>query len=214
MPPPARGTFPVRRKFLDHASRNSAGVSRLLPLKGEIEMTTANEAYRRAANSPAAREAAETARNIGDDIADAASEVGRFRRHPIWPRARRRRRRLRPGACGERAQPASDPCRRAWARLPRRSCHGRASLGGSAKEAHGAQGRYAHAQNRDRPAPRGGRAVRHRLAIAALRQAWPRSICAELIFPTGISRRASRRAADDAEGQAPPGDRDRRRHAL
>jgi ElaB/YqjD/DUF883 family membrane-anchored ribosome-binding protein len=47
-------------------------------LKGEIEMTTANEAYRRAANSPAAREAAETARNIGDDIADAASEVGRF----------------------------------------------------------------------------------------------------------------------------------------
>jgi ElaB/YqjD/DUF883 family membrane-anchored ribosome-binding protein len=78
MPPPARGTFPVRRKFLDHASRNSAGVSRLLPLKDEIEMTTANEAYRRAANSPAAREAAETARNIGDDIADAAGEVGRF----------------------------------------------------------------------------------------------------------------------------------------
>jgi len=41
-------------------------------------MTTANEAYRRAANSPAAREAVETARTIGDDMVDVASEVGRI----------------------------------------------------------------------------------------------------------------------------------------
>ena len=41
-------------------------------------MTTANEAYRRAANSPATREAAETAKSIGDDMVDFASDVGRI----------------------------------------------------------------------------------------------------------------------------------------
>jgi hypothetical protein len=41
-------------------------------------MTTANEAYKRAANSPAAREAAETAKSIGDDVVDFAGDVGRI----------------------------------------------------------------------------------------------------------------------------------------
>jgi ElaB/YqjD/DUF883 family membrane-anchored ribosome-binding protein len=41
-------------------------------------MTTANEAYRRATNSPAARDAAGAAKTIGDDMVDVASEVGRF----------------------------------------------------------------------------------------------------------------------------------------
>ena len=40
-------------------------------------MTTTNEAYRRAANSPTARQAAETARNIGDEVSDFASDVSR-----------------------------------------------------------------------------------------------------------------------------------------
>jgi ElaB/YqjD/DUF883 family membrane-anchored ribosome-binding protein len=54
-------------------------------------MTTPNQAYRQAANSPAGRQAAETvkdaretvksaaetARNIGDDVADFASDVSR-----------------------------------------------------------------------------------------------------------------------------------------
>jgi ElaB/YqjD/DUF883 family membrane-anchored ribosome-binding protein len=45
-------------------------------------MTTANEAYRRAANSPAAREAAATAKSIGEDVgetvSDFASDVSRM----------------------------------------------------------------------------------------------------------------------------------------
>ena len=40
-------------------------------------MTTANEAYRRAASSPAGRQAAETAKSIGEEIGDFAGDVGR-----------------------------------------------------------------------------------------------------------------------------------------
>jgi ElaB/YqjD/DUF883 family membrane-anchored ribosome-binding protein len=47
-------------------------------------MTTANQTYRQAANSPAGREtrdaaksAADTARNIGDDVSDFASDAAR-----------------------------------------------------------------------------------------------------------------------------------------
>ena len=40
-------------------------------------MTNTNEAYRRAANSPTARQAAETARNIGEVWSDFASDVSR-----------------------------------------------------------------------------------------------------------------------------------------
>lgn len=43
----------------------------------DSEMTTTNEAYRRAANSPTARQAAEIARNIGDEVSDFASDVSR-----------------------------------------------------------------------------------------------------------------------------------------
>jgi ElaB/YqjD/DUF883 family membrane-anchored ribosome-binding protein len=39
-------------------------------------MTTANQAYRQAANSTA-REAAETAKSIGEDVSDFASDVSR-----------------------------------------------------------------------------------------------------------------------------------------
>jgi ElaB/YqjD/DUF883 family membrane-anchored ribosome-binding protein len=45
-------------------------------------MTTANEAYKRAANSPVAREAAATAKSIGEDVSetvsDFASDVSRI----------------------------------------------------------------------------------------------------------------------------------------
>jgi hypothetical protein len=43
-------------------------------------MTTPNQAFRQAANSPAgreARDAADTARNIGDDVSDFASDAAR-----------------------------------------------------------------------------------------------------------------------------------------
>ena len=40
-------------------------------------MTTANQAYRNAANSPAARQAAETAKSIGEDVTDFANDVSR-----------------------------------------------------------------------------------------------------------------------------------------
>ena len=41
-------------------------------------MTTANEAYKRAASSPAGRQAAETAKSIGEEVGDFAGDVGRI----------------------------------------------------------------------------------------------------------------------------------------
>jgi ElaB/YqjD/DUF883 family membrane-anchored ribosome-binding protein len=41
-------------------------------------MTTTNEAYRRAANSPAAKQAAETAKSIGEDVSEFAGDVSRM----------------------------------------------------------------------------------------------------------------------------------------
>ena len=41
-------------------------------------MTTANEAYRRAASSPAGRQAAETAKSVGDEVGNFAGDVGRM----------------------------------------------------------------------------------------------------------------------------------------
>jgi ElaB/YqjD/DUF883 family membrane-anchored ribosome-binding protein len=40
-------------------------------------MTSTNEAFRRAANSPTARQATETARNMGEEVSDFASDVSR-----------------------------------------------------------------------------------------------------------------------------------------
>ena len=40
-------------------------------------MTTPNEALKRAANSPAGRQAAETARSAGDDVTDFADDLSR-----------------------------------------------------------------------------------------------------------------------------------------
>ena len=40
-------------------------------------MTTANEAYRRAANSPAAKQTAETAKSIGEEVSDFAGDMSR-----------------------------------------------------------------------------------------------------------------------------------------
>ena len=40
-------------------------------------MTTTNEAYRKAANSPAGRQPAETAKSMGEDVGDFASDVSR-----------------------------------------------------------------------------------------------------------------------------------------
>ena len=41
-------------------------------------MTTASQAYRRAASSPAGRQAAETAKSIGEEVGDFAGDVGRM----------------------------------------------------------------------------------------------------------------------------------------
>jgi ElaB/YqjD/DUF883 family membrane-anchored ribosome-binding protein len=41
-------------------------------------MSTSNEAFRKAANSPQARQAAETAKSIGEEIGDFAGDVGRM----------------------------------------------------------------------------------------------------------------------------------------
>ena len=40
-------------------------------------MTTANEGFKRAANSPAGRQAADTAKEIGEDVANFADDVSR-----------------------------------------------------------------------------------------------------------------------------------------
>ena len=40
-------------------------------------MTTPNEAFKRAANSPAGRRAAETAKSVGDDVTDFADDLSR-----------------------------------------------------------------------------------------------------------------------------------------
>ena len=41
-------------------------------------MTTTNEAYRKAANSPAAKQAADTAKSIGEDVSDFAGDMSRM----------------------------------------------------------------------------------------------------------------------------------------
>ena len=41
-------------------------------------MTATNEAYRKAANSPAGRQAAETAKSMGEEVSDFAGDVGRM----------------------------------------------------------------------------------------------------------------------------------------
>ena len=41
-------------------------------------MTTPNEAFKRAANSPVGRQAAETARSVGDDVTDFADDLSRM----------------------------------------------------------------------------------------------------------------------------------------
>jgi ElaB/YqjD/DUF883 family membrane-anchored ribosome-binding protein len=40
-------------------------------------MTTANQAFRQAVNSPAAHHAAETARSLGEEVSDFAADVSR-----------------------------------------------------------------------------------------------------------------------------------------
>jgi ElaB/YqjD/DUF883 family membrane-anchored ribosome-binding protein len=40
-------------------------------------MTSANESFRQAANSPASRQAAERAKSIGEEVSDFAGDVGR-----------------------------------------------------------------------------------------------------------------------------------------
>ena len=47
------------------------------PAHEKNEMTTPNEAFKRAANSPAGREAAETAKSIGEDVTDFADDLSR-----------------------------------------------------------------------------------------------------------------------------------------
>jgi ElaB/YqjD/DUF883 family membrane-anchored ribosome-binding protein len=40
-------------------------------------MTTPNEAFKRAANSPVGRQAAETAKSVGEDVTDVADDLSR-----------------------------------------------------------------------------------------------------------------------------------------
>ena len=41
-------------------------------------MTSANESFRQAANSPASRQSAERAKSIGEEVSDFAGDVGRM----------------------------------------------------------------------------------------------------------------------------------------
>jgi ElaB/YqjD/DUF883 family membrane-anchored ribosome-binding protein len=41
-------------------------------------MTSANESFRQATNSPASRQAAKTAKSIGEEVSDFAGDVGRM----------------------------------------------------------------------------------------------------------------------------------------
>jgi ElaB/YqjD/DUF883 family membrane-anchored ribosome-binding protein len=70
------GTFQVRAGLLiAHAEIGPA--SCWSDGQENSEMTTPNEAYKRAANSPAGRQAAETARSIGEEVSDFADDVSR-----------------------------------------------------------------------------------------------------------------------------------------
>jgi len=53
--------------------------SRTLPdlAREKDEMTTPNEAFKKAANSPAGRQAAETTKSIGEDATDFADDLSR-----------------------------------------------------------------------------------------------------------------------------------------
>jgi hypothetical protein len=44
----------------------------------DSEMTSANQTFRQAANSPVGRQAAETAKSIGEEVSDLAGDVGRM----------------------------------------------------------------------------------------------------------------------------------------
>ena len=63
------------------------------PAREKDEMTTPNEALKRAANSPAGRQAAETARSARDDVTDFADDLSRtaskqYARAQAWQRMR------------------------------------------------------------------------------------------------------------------------------
>ena len=47
------------------------------PASEKDEMTNPNEAFKRAANSPAGRQAAETAKSVGADVTDFADDLSR-----------------------------------------------------------------------------------------------------------------------------------------
>jgi ElaB/YqjD/DUF883 family membrane-anchored ribosome-binding protein len=47
------------------------------PAREKNEMTTPNEAFKRAANSPVGRQAAETAKSVGEDVTDVADDLSR-----------------------------------------------------------------------------------------------------------------------------------------
>jgi ElaB/YqjD/DUF883 family membrane-anchored ribosome-binding protein len=45
------------------------------PAREKNEMTTPNEAFKRAANSPVGRQAAETAKSVGEEVTDVADDL-------------------------------------------------------------------------------------------------------------------------------------------
>ena len=72
-------------------------------------MTSANESFRQAANSPASRQAAETAKSIGEEVRDFAGDVGRMAGNGH----------LRRDLCRNEAQPITHAwnCARNWLRV-------------------------------------------------------------------------------------------------
>ena len=48
------------------------------PRQEASEMMSANQSFRQAANSPASRQASETAKSIGEEVSDFAGDVGRM----------------------------------------------------------------------------------------------------------------------------------------
>ena len=68
-------------------------------------MTTANQAFRQTANSPAARQAADTAKSMGEEVSDFASDASRKAGTELTGQGPRRRS-LGPSARDDRTEPA------------------------------------------------------------------------------------------------------------
>jgi len=71
-----RGTFRDKLGWFNHAREPGSACCRTQPSE-KNEMSNPNEAFKRAANSPIGRQAAETAKAAGEDVSDFADDLSR-----------------------------------------------------------------------------------------------------------------------------------------